>query len=91
MPATQSMLPTASGPALTASVFTSSSLPHPPRDDRIQQALAKSHGYPFALAVTIIPVLLAVALLTFFGKEAKGVQFGRPADRAPQSSAVRTG
>ncbi len=57
----------------------------------IQQALAKSHGYPFALAVTIIPVLLAVALLTFFGKEAKGVQFGRPADRAPQSSAVRTG
>ena len=34
MPATQSMPPTASGPALTASVFTSSSLPHPPRDDR---------------------------------------------------------
>ncbi len=42
----------------------------------IQQSLAKSHGYPFALAATIIPVLIAVALLTFFGKEAKAVQFG---------------
>ncbi len=42
----------------------------------IQQGLARSHGYPFALTVTIIPVLLAVALLTFFGKEAKSVQFG---------------
>jgi SHS family lactate transporter-like MFS transporter len=56
----------------------------------IQQALAKSHGYPFALAVTIIPVLLAVALLTFFGKEAKDVEFGRTADRVQQTSAVRT-
>ena len=42
----------------------------------IQEALAKSHGYPFALTVTIIPVLVAVALLTFFGKEAKSVEFG---------------
>jgi SHS family lactate transporter-like MFS transporter len=42
----------------------------------IQQSLAKSHGYPFALAVTVTPVLIAVALLTLFGKEAKGIQFG---------------
>ena len=42
----------------------------------IQQGLARSHGYPFALTVTIIPVLLAVALLTFFGKEAKAIEFG---------------
>ena len=42
----------------------------------IQTALAKSHGYPFALAVTIVPVLIAVALLTLFGKEAKGIRFG---------------
>ncbi|HEX3790740.1 MAG TPA: MFS transporter [Pseudonocardiaceae bacterium] len=42
----------------------------------IQTALAKSHGYPFALTVTIIPVLVVVALLTFFGKEAKGIRFG---------------
>jgi MFS transporter, SHS family, lactate transporter len=42
----------------------------------IQQSLAASHGYPFALTVTIVPVLLAVALLTWFGKEAKGIQFG---------------
>jgi SHS family lactate transporter-like MFS transporter len=42
----------------------------------IQQSVAASHGYPFALAITIVPVLVAVALLTLFGKEAKGVQFG---------------
>lgn len=43
----------------------------------IQEAVARSHGYPFALAVTIVPVLIAVALLTLFGREAKSVQFGR--------------
>lgn len=42
----------------------------------IQQNLAASHGYPFALAVTIAPVLVAVLLLVLFGKEAKGVHFG---------------
>jgi SHS family lactate transporter-like MFS transporter len=42
----------------------------------IQESLAKSHGYPFALAVTIIPVLIAVAALTLMGREAKGIRFG---------------
>ena len=42
----------------------------------IQQALAKSHGYPFALAATIVPVLIAVAVLTLIGKEARGIEFG---------------
>ncbi len=42
----------------------------------IQQALAASHGYPFALTVTVAPVLVVMVLLTFFGKEAKGVEFG---------------
>jgi SHS family lactate transporter-like MFS transporter len=42
----------------------------------IQVALAKSHGYPFALAVTILPALILVAVLTLLGKEAKGVVFG---------------
>jgi MFS transporter, SHS family, lactate transporter len=42
----------------------------------IQQSLAASHGYPFALAVTVVPVLVVVALLTGFGREAKGVHFG---------------
>ncbi|GAA1669019.1 sialate:H+ symport family MFS transporter [Fodinicola feengrottensis] len=42
----------------------------------IQQALAASYGYPFALAVTIIPVLLIVTLLAAVGKEAKGITFG---------------
>jgi SHS family lactate transporter-like MFS transporter len=55
----------------------------------IQQALANSQGYPFALAATIIPVLLAVAVLTFFGKEAKDVQFGRSDERVPQPSGAR--
>lgn len=42
----------------------------------IQERLAESHGYPFALAATIVPVLLAVALLTLIGKDATGIRFG---------------
>jgi SHS family lactate transporter-like MFS transporter len=42
----------------------------------IQEALAEKHGYPFALAATIIPVLIVVAVLTVVGKEAKGIDFG---------------
>jgi SHS family lactate transporter-like MFS transporter len=52
----------------------------------IQQALAKTHGYPFALAVTIVPVFIAVAVLTAIGSEARGIRFGSDA-----SSAVRPG
>jgi SHS family lactate transporter-like MFS transporter len=43
----------------------------------IQQALAKSHGYPFALMVTIIPVLIAVAVLAAIGSERRDAVFGR--------------
>jgi SHS family lactate transporter-like MFS transporter len=43
----------------------------------IQERLATSHGYPFALAATIIPVLLVVTFLVLIGKEAKGIEFGR--------------
>ncbi|OBA79130.1 sugar transporter [Mycobacterium sp. 1164966.3] len=42
----------------------------------IQEHLAESHGYPFALAATIVPVLLAVAVLTLIGKDATGIRFG---------------
>jgi MFS transporter, SHS family, lactate transporter len=42
----------------------------------IQESLAEQHGYPFALAATIIPVLIVVAVLTVVGKEAKGIDFG---------------
>jgi len=42
----------------------------------IQEHLAETHGYPFALTVTIVPVLIAVAFLTFIGKDATGIQFG---------------
>ena len=43
----------------------------------LQQSLAKSHGYPFALAVVVVPVLLLVATLTALGKENRGAVFGR--------------
>jgi SHS family lactate transporter-like MFS transporter len=44
----------------------------------IQENVAAAHGYPFALAVTIVPVLIAVLVLVLIGKEAKGVAFGIP-------------
>jgi MFS transporter, SHS family, lactate transporter len=42
----------------------------------IQERLAAAHGYPFALAATIVPVLIAVAILTAIGKDATGIRFG---------------
>jgi MFS transporter, SHS family, lactate transporter len=42
----------------------------------IQERLAAAHGYPFALTVTIVPVLVAVVVLTAIGKERRGVEFG---------------
>jgi SHS family lactate transporter-like MFS transporter len=43
----------------------------------IQLSLAHSHGYGAAIAMVIVPVLLAVILLTAIGSEARGVPFGR--------------
>jgi SHS family lactate transporter-like MFS transporter len=42
----------------------------------IQERLAETHGYPFALAATIGPVLIAVAVLTVIGRDATGIRFG---------------
>ncbi|MGA8544002.1 MAG: MFS transporter [Mycobacterium sp.] len=42
----------------------------------IQERLAAAHGYPFALAATIVPVLIVVALLTAIGKDRTGIRFG---------------
>jgi len=50
----------------------------------IEQALAKSHGYPFALAATMVPVFIAVAVLAAVGSEAKGIEFG-----STESSALK--
>jgi len=50
----------------------------------IEQALAKSHGYPFALAATMVPVFIAVAVLASLGSEAKGIEFG-----STESSALK--
>src|SRR3954469_18786439 len=49
----------------------------------IQQALAGAHGYPFALTVTIIPVLIAVAALAAVGTERRHVVFGSEQTSAP--------
>ena len=43
----------------------------------IQQALASSHGYPFALVVTLVPVFVSVIVLLLIGKEAKDIDFGQ--------------
>jgi SHS family lactate transporter-like MFS transporter len=42
----------------------------------IQERLADSHSYGFALTATIVPVLLAVIALAGIGREAKGIRFG---------------
>jgi SHS family lactate transporter-like MFS transporter len=42
----------------------------------IQERLAASHGYTFALGWTILPVLLVVIVLSAIGREARGVEFG---------------
>jgi SHS family lactate transporter-like MFS transporter len=42
----------------------------------IQEYLAHQHGYPFALTATIVPVFLAVIILSLIGKEARGIEFG---------------
>jgi MFS transporter, SHS family, lactate transporter len=55
----------------------------------IQQALAKAHGYPFALAATIIPVLLVVAVLAAVGSERRHVVFGSEQTSAAARAGVR--
>jgi MFS transporter, SHS family, lactate transporter len=42
----------------------------------LQERLADSHGYSFAFAAVIAPTLVAVVLLTAFGREAHSVEFG---------------
>ncbi|GAA4201237.1 MFS transporter [Actinocatenispora rupis] len=54
----------------------------------IQQHLAATHGYPFALAATIVPVFVAVIVLTAIGKEARGIAFGTRAASAVAEKAV---
>jgi len=49
----------------------------------IQQAVAAQYGYPYALTVTIVPVLLLLALTTALGREAKGIRFGVGPRTAP--------
>ncbi|MFJ8363455.1 MFS transporter [Streptomyces sp. NPDC093984] len=53
----------------------------------IQEALAGRHGYPAAMAWTILPTLAVVILLSAVGKEAKGIRFGTTGTQAPADAA----
>jgi SHS family lactate transporter-like MFS transporter len=55
----------------------------------IQEHLAASHGYPFALTATIVPVLIAVAVLTLIGKDATGIRFGTDQSAYPAIETTR--
>jgi MFS transporter, SHS family, lactate transporter len=59
----------------------------------IQLSLAQAHGYGVAIAAVIVPVLLAVIVLTALGGEARGVPFGRdqPAEGPPRSVVAPAG
>ena len=52
----------------------------------IQQALAARYGYPFALTVTIVPVLCVLAILTGVGREARGIRFGTTGAEVPATA-----
>jgi SHS family lactate transporter-like MFS transporter len=57
----------------------------------IQEHLASTHSYPFALIVTIVPVLVLVAVITLVGREARGVEFGvKPAEPLGDSTPRRS-
>ncbi|MBO0843090.1 MAG: MFS transporter, partial [Nocardioides sp.] len=57
----------------------------------IQQSLAGSHSYSFAFTVTLIPVFLAVIILTSLGKEARHIVFGRTSQPVDASAAAEPG
>src|SRR3954454_4341178 len=46
----------------------------------IQTSLAESHSGRFALFAVIVPVLIAVIVLTALGREARGIEFGGTTD-----------
>ncbi len=52
----------------------------------LQEHLSDGNGYPFAFVVVIVPTLLAVTLLTAFGREAHSVEFGREPEAVPETA-----
>ncbi|BBZ22508.1 MFS transporter [Mycolicibacter hiberniae] len=52
----------------------------------IQEHVAASRGYPFALVVTLVPTLIAVIVLTAIGKDATGRRFGQPGSADSESA-----
>ena len=53
----------------------------------LQTSLAESHSGRYALFVVMVPVFVAVIVLTALGKEARGIEFGR----GSEADAVRSG
>ncbi|MGW2517357.1 MFS transporter [Streptomyces sp. NPDC001617] len=56
----------------------------------IQEAIAERHGYPSAIAWTVVPAMVAVIVLSAVGKEAKGIRFGTTGAQAPTTAAADT-
>jgi SHS family lactate transporter-like MFS transporter len=54
----------------------------------IQERLAASHSYTFALTVTMVPVFIAVAVLAAVGKEERGERLSRGETPARASALV---
>ncbi len=54
----------------------------------IQEHLAKTHSYTFALAWTIVPVFIAVIILAAVGTEARHVKFGTEESSAAERAAA---
>ncbi|GAB2462224.1 MFS transporter [Jatrophihabitans fulvus] len=52
----------------------------------IQEHLAETHSYTFALTATMVPVFIAVAVLAALGKEARGGELARA--EAPREKAL---
>src|SRR3954451_6791453 len=52
----------------------------------IQTSLAESHSGRFALFAVIVPVLVAVIVLTLLGREMRGIEFGAGTDPATVGS-----
>jgi SHS family lactate transporter-like MFS transporter len=57
----------------------------------IQEHLAKTHSYTFALSATIVPVFLVVIVLAALGSERREARFGTDETSIAQTVAARSG
>jgi len=57
----------------------------------IQEHLAKTHSYTFALSATIVPVFLVVIVLAALGSERREARFGTDETSIAQTVSARSG